>query len=130
MPASDRLVQGVRNFVEQKSNELSPETATGVNAGDVNLAKGHLKDAVADVPGITNAPAETSTGFEAPAGGAVHLIEYVRVPNEATREAMYDVLLAPGSPLTAVKFGDMPWMTRQQWAAHRAMSTAGGGGGG
>ena len=59
------------------------------------LAKGHLKDAVADVPGIATLP-ETLAGFEAPAGGAVHLIEYVRVPNEATRDAMYDVLLAPG----------------------------------
>lgn len=128
MPASDRVVPGVRNFVEQKSNELSAETATGKNADDVNLAKAHLKDAVLDVAGIANAPAETLTGFEAPAGGAVHLIEYVRVPNETTREAMYDVLLAPGSPLTAVKFGDLPWMTRQQWAAHRAATSAARGG--
>jgi hypothetical protein len=63
-------------------------------------------------------------GFEAPAGEAVHLIEYVRVPNEATREAMYDILLAPDSPLTAVKFGDLPWMTRAQWAARHGVAAA------
>jgi len=43
----------------------------------------------------------------------VHLIEYVRVPNEVTREAMYEVLLSPDCPLTAVRFGDLPWMTRE-----------------
>ena len=77
-----------------------------------------------DQPGIAAAAAETMPGFEAPAGGAVHLIEYVRVPNEATREAMYDVLLGPDSPLTAVKFGDLPWMTRAQWAARRGVAAA------
>jgi hypothetical protein len=121
MPSSDRVVPGVRNFVEQKSNRLSADIGTDVDAGDVALARGHLKDAVDDQPGIANAPAETLPGFEAPAGGAVHLIEYVRVPNEATREAMYDVLLGPGSPLTAVKFGDLPWMTREQWSARRGV---------
>jgi len=121
MPASDRVVPGVRNFVEQKSNRLSAETAAGANAGDVALAREHLDEAVEDRPGIRAAGAETLSGFEAPAGDAVHLIEYVRVPNQATREAMYDVLLGPGSPLTAVKFGDLPWMTRQQWAAQRGL---------
>ncbi len=124
MPSSDRVVPGVRNFVEQKSNRLSADRGTDVDAGDVNLAKGHLTDAKEDQPGIAAAMAETLPGFEAPAGGAVHLIEYVRVPNQATREAMYDVLLGPDSPLTAVKFGDLPWMTRPQWAAQRALATA------
>jgi Domain of unknown function (DUF4157) len=124
MPSSDRVVHGVRNFVEQKSNRLSADIGTDVDSGDVALARDHLKDAVADQPGIANAPAETRPGFEAPAGGAVHLIEYVRVPNEATREAMYDVLLGPGSPLTAVKFGDLPWMTREQWSARRGVPSA------
>jgi hypothetical protein len=121
MPSSDRVVAGVRNFVEQKSNRLSADRGTDVDSGDVNLAKGHLADAKKDQPGIAAAAAETLPGFEAPAGGAVHLIEYVRVPNQATREAMYDVLLGPDSPLTAVKFGDLPWMTRHQWAAQRAL---------
>jgi hypothetical protein len=121
MPSPDRVIPGVRNFVEQKSNRLSAGRGTDVDADDVNLAKGHLADAKKDQPGIAAAAAETLPGFEAPAGGAVHLIEYVRVPNKATREAMYDILLAPDSPLTAVKFGDLPWMTRQQWAAHRAV---------
>jgi hypothetical protein len=124
MPAADRVVPGVRNFVEQKSNQLSAETRTGVDAGDEALARKHLDDAVKDQPGIRAAGAETLPGFEAPAGGAVHLIEYVRVPNEATRKAMYDILLGPGSPLTAVKFGDLPWMTREQWAARRGVSAA------
>jgi hypothetical protein len=122
MPSRDRLVPGVRNFVEQKSNRLSADRGTDVDAGDVNLAKDHLKDAKDDQPGIAAAAAETLPGFEAPAGGAVHLIEYVRVPNQATREAMYDVLLGPDSPLTAVKFGDLPWMTRAEWSARRGAS--------
>jgi hypothetical protein len=121
MPSSDRVVPGVRNFVEQKSNRLSADSGTDVDAGDVALAREHRQDAVEDQPGIANAAAETLPGFEAPAGGAVHLIEYVRVPNEATREAMYDVLLGPGSPLTAVKFGDLPWVTREQWSARRGV---------
>jgi hypothetical protein len=121
MPSTDRVVPGVRNFVEQKSNRLSADRGTDRDAGDVNLAERHLADAKKDQPGIAAAAAETLLGFEAPAGGAVHLIEYVRVPNQATREAMYDVLLGPDSPLTAVKFGDLPWMTRQQWAAQRGL---------
>jgi hypothetical protein len=117
MPSSDRVVQGVRNFVEQKSNRLSADTGARVDAGDVALARTHLADGKKDQPGIAAARAETLPGFEAPAGGAVHLIEYVRVPNQATREAMYEVLLSTDSPLTAVKFGDLPWMTRDQWTS-------------
>jgi hypothetical protein len=120
-PSSDRVVQGVRNFVEQKSNRLSADTSPRVDAGDVALARTHLADAKKDQPGIAAARAETQPGFEAPAGGAVHLIEYVRVPNQATREAMYEVLLGTDSPLTAVKFGDLPWMTRDQWASRRGV---------
>lgn len=95
---------------------LSFNTGTAVSAADVRLAEQHRIDAVLDKPGIVAAPAETLPGFQAPAGGAVHMIEYVRAPNQATREAMYDVLLAADSPLSAVKFGDQPWMTRDQWA--------------
>ncbi|MDN5768655.1 MAG: DUF4157 domain-containing protein [Humibacillus sp.] len=124
LPSADRVVAGVRNFVEQKSNRLSTERGTDVDAGDVNLAKRHLTDAKKDQPGIAAAAAETLPGFEAPAGGAVHLIEYVRTPSTATREAMYDVLLGPDSPLTAVKFGDLPWMTRAEWTAQRGLPTA------
>lgn len=111
LPAAGRVVPGVRNFVEQKSNGLAEL--------DVGLARQHRKDAQLDQPGIAAAPAETLPGFEAPAGGAVHLIEYTRTPDQATQALFYDVLLGPDSPLTAVKFGDQPWMTRATWAAQR-----------
>ncbi|MFE9690596.1 DUF4157 domain-containing protein [Micromonospora sp. NPDC005806] len=118
LPADKRVVPDRRNFVEQKSDALSAPSSRGVDAGDVALARKYVGDARDDAPGVAAAPANTRPGFEAP-GGGVHMIEFVRTPNDVTMEAMLDVLLAPDSPFEAAKFGDGPWVTKAAWQARQ-----------
>jgi hypothetical protein len=90
---------GVVEWVELKSDLIDG----GPKSGDVytsgrDAAHTYVKHAITDAPDLPP--------------GNQYSIHFIRDPGAATRKAMRLILLADGSPIYRVKFGDGPWEPR------------------
>jgi hypothetical protein len=99
----------VREYLEHKSDLITgPPDGERPYGPGVAAARDYAADAALDWPAVRQA-------------GGVMVIEFARPPgNEATRQAMLQILFANPDHFRAVRFGGGPWIERAAWVAAQA----------
>jgi hypothetical protein len=96
---------GTSDWMEIKTHRIDEAPKkTDVSADAVAIAREHAGEALQDWHALLANQSTRGDGI---------VIQYAREPhNQATRQAMLDELFGPNSPITAVRFGDGPWIER------------------